>query len=78
MIADEVRQKEKNVGYNAVTCEYGDMFKAGVIDPAKVVKNALRNAASIAGLMLTTQVLITRSDDVSGGKPKPSVEGAVK
>jgi chaperonin GroEL len=78
VIADEVRQKDKNVGYNAVTCEYGDMFKAGVIDPAKVVKNALRNAASIAGLMLTTQVLITRSDDVSGGKPKPSVEGAVK
>jgi chaperonin GroEL len=78
VIADEVRQRDKNIGYNAVTAEYVDMFKAGVIDPAKVVKNALRNAASIAGLMLTTQVLITRTDDVSGGKPKAAVEGAVK
>ena len=73
-----VRQRDKNIGYNAVTAEYVDMFKAGVIDPAKVVKNALRNAASIAGLMLTTQVLVTRTDDVSGGKPKAAVEGAVK
>jgi chaperonin GroEL len=78
VIADEVRQRDKNIGYNAVTAEYVDMFKAGVIDPAKVVKNALRNAASIAGLMLTTQVLVTRTDDVSGGTPKAAVEGAVK
>ncbi|RLS52596.1 MAG: chaperonin GroEL [Planctomycetota bacterium] len=78
VIADEVRQKDKNIGFNAVTQEYVDMFKAGVIDPAKVVKNALRNAASIAGLMLTTQVLITRSDDVADGTAKAAVEGAVK
>jgi len=78
VIADEVRQRDKNIGYNAVTAEYVDMFKAGVIDPAKVVKNALRNAASIAGLMLTTQVLITRTDDVADGKAKAAVEGAVK
>jgi chaperonin GroEL len=77
VIADEVKQKTGNVGYNAVTGDYVDMYKAGVIDPAKVVKSALRNAASIAGLMLTTQVLITKNEDNSGGK-KALVEGAVK
>ncbi len=77
VVADEVKQKGDNIGYNANTGEYVDMYKAGIIDPAKVVKTALRNAASIAGLMLTTQVLVTRTDDLSGGS-KPSVEGAVR
>ncbi|MCA9098206.1 MAG: chaperonin GroEL, partial [Planctomycetaceae bacterium] len=78
VIADEVKnQEDENVGYNAVTGKYVDMYKAGVIDPAKVVKSALRHAASIAGLMLTTQVLVTRTDDLKGGD-KPSVEGAVR
>ena len=77
VIADEVKQKTGNIGYNAATGDYVDMYKAGVIDPAKVVKSALRNAASIAGLMLTTQVLITKNEDNSGEK-KASVEGAVK
>jgi chaperonin GroEL len=77
VIADEVKHKGTNVGYNAVTGEYVDMFKAGVIDPAKVVRSALRHAASISGLMLTTQVLITRTDELSGGE-KPKVEGAVR
>ncbi|MGE0374411.1 MAG: chaperonin GroEL [Planctomycetaceae bacterium] len=78
VVADEVKQKGKNVGFNAVTKEYVDMYKAGVIDPAKVVKNALRNAASIAGLMLTTDVLVTRTDEVDGKGKKPTVEGAVR
>jgi chaperonin GroEL len=77
VIADEVKGKAKTTGYNASTGEYADMYKAGVIDPAKVVKTALRNAGSIAGLMLTTQVLVTRTDELSGGK-KPAVEGAVR
>ncbi len=77
VVADEVKQKGDNIGYNANTGEYVDMYKAGIIDPAKVVKTALRNSASIAGLMLTTQVLVTRTDDLSGGS-KPSVEGAVR
>jgi chaperonin GroEL len=78
VIADEVKnQKSANTGYNAATGEYVDMFKAGVIDPAKVVKSALRNAASISGLMLTTQVLITRTDELSGGE-KAKVEGAIR
>jgi chaperonin GroEL len=77
VVADEIKQKDGAFGYNAVTGEYGDMYKAGIVDPAKVVKSALRNAASIAGLMLTTQVLITRSDS-NEGKPKKSVEGAIR
>ena len=51
-----------NIGYNANTGEYVDMFKAGIIDPTKVVRTALQNAASIAGLMLTTEAMVTNID----------------
>jgi chaperonin GroEL len=78
VIADEVKQKPKNTGFNAVTEDYADMYKAGIIDPAKVVKNALKNAASIAGLMLTTDVLVTRTDEADGKGQKPRVEGAIR
>jgi len=54
-----VEKKNKNIGYNVLTGEYTDMIKAGVIDPVKVVRGALENAASIAAMMLTTEVLIT-------------------
>ncbi|MCR9231030.1 MAG: chaperonin GroEL [bacterium] len=77
VIADEVKALSGAHGYNAYSGEYVDMFKAGIIDPAKVVKNALKNAASIAGLMLTTQVLITRSESTEGGK-LANVEGSVR
>jgi chaperonin GroEL len=50
--------KDENFGFNAETGEFGDMVKAGVIDPAKVTRLALQNAASIVSLMLTTEVLI--------------------
>jgi chaperonin GroEL len=66
VIADEVKtrgEKNANIGYNANTGEYVDMFKAGIIDPLVVTKSALTNAASIAGLMLTTEVLITKIDE---------------
>ena len=78
VVADEVRHMDKNKGFDANTREYVDMYKAGIIDPAKVVKNALQNAASIAGLMLTTQVLVTRTDEPGSDNKKPTVEGAVK
>jgi chaperonin GroEL len=59
VIVGRVREsKDDNFGYNAESGEYGDMVKAGVIDPAKVTRLALQNAASIAGLMLTTEALI--------------------
>ena len=76
VVADEVSQKGKNTGYDANAGEYVDMFKAGVIDPAKVVKTALSNAASIAGLMLTTDALVTNFD--SKDEDKKSVVGSVR
>lgn len=76
VIADEVLHKPQNTGYDASSGEYVDMYKQGIIDPAKVVKSALTNAASIASLMLTTQVLVTRSDEADG-KKKKKVEGSV-
>ncbi len=64
VIVGRVREsKEENLGFNAETGEFGDMIKAGVIDPAKVTRLALQNAASIVSLMLTTEVLIA---DVKG------------
>lgn len=78
VIADEVKQLPTNSGFNAYTREYGDMYKAGVVDPAKVVTSALKYAASIAGLMLTTSVCITRTDELDGKGKKASTEGAVR
>jgi len=63
VVAEFVREKGKSVGFNALTREYTDMFKIGVIDPAKVVRSALQNAASIAGLLLTTDSMVTELKD---------------
>ncbi len=75
VVADTVMQKPTNQGYNAYTGEYVDMFKAGVIDPVKVVRTALANAASIAGLMLTTDAMVSNFEDED--KKKRPVEGAI-
>ncbi len=77
VIVDEVRQLSGSMGYDASKDTYVDMFKAGILDPAKVVRNALSNAASISGLMLTTQVLVTKIEDAEGGK-KPASEGVIR
>ena len=58
MIGKVRESKDDNFGFNADSDEYGDMIKAGVIDPAKVTRLALQNAASIAALMLTTEALV--------------------
>ena len=63
--------KNKNVGYNVITGEYGDMIKQGVIDPVKVVRGALENAASIAAMILTTDVLITDMPENGKFAPPP-------
>jgi chaperonin GroEL len=76
-VADEVKQKPTNQGYDARGGKYCDMVKEGIIDPTKVVRSALQNAASIAGLMLTTEVLVTRTDEIGGGD-KPKVEGSIR
>ncbi len=76
VVADEVRsQKNANYGYNANTREFVDMFKAGIVDPTRVTRSALQNAASIAGLMLTTEVMVTKIDEE---EPKNKVVGAVR
>lgn len=62
VIADELLRKPQNTGYDANNGEYVDMIKAGIIDPTKVVKTALSNAASISGLLLTTEALVTNYD----------------
>ncbi|HOM50254.1 MAG TPA: chaperonin GroEL [Phycisphaerae bacterium] len=59
VVVDEIIERGGKIGYDARNREYVDMFKAGILDPAKVTRTALENAASVAGLMLTTQVLIT-------------------
>jgi chaperonin GroEL len=58
IVVQKVREGKGAFGYNAATNQYGDMIAMGVIDPAKVVRTALQNAASVAGLMLTTEALI--------------------
>jgi chaperonin GroEL len=66
VIADEIStrgEKNQSIGYNANTDEYVDMLKAGIIDPLRVTRSALTNAASIAGLMLTTEVMVTKIDE---------------
>ena len=59
VVVETVREKGKNTGFNALERRYEDMFKAGIIDPAKVVRTALQNAGSIAGLLLTTDSMVT-------------------
>ena len=75
VVADTVADKPINQGYNAYTGQYVDMFKAGVIDPVKVVRTALANAGSIAGLLLTTDAMVSTYDD--DDKQKSLVEGAI-
>ena len=75
VIADEVSEKATNIGYDANLGKYVDMFKAGIVDPLKVVRTALQNAASIAALMLTTETLVT---DLNKEDKKTRVEGSVR
>ena len=78
VIVDEIIQnKNPNWGYNAATGEFGDMFKLGIIDPTKVAKTALQNAASVSGLALTTDVMITELKEKKGETEATPVSGAV-
>src|SRR5215213_1026748 len=76
VIVDEVSEKAQNQGYDANSGQFVDMVKAGIIDPVKVVRSALSNAASIAGLMLTTEALVTTLD--KDDKAKNRVEGSIR
>jgi len=67
VVVAEVKKGKGNYGYNAANAEYGDMVELGIIDPTKVTRFALQNAASVAGLMVTTEAMIG---------DKPAAEGA--
>jgi chaperonin GroEL len=78
VVADEVKtrcEQNPNIGYNANTGEYVDMYQAGIIDPTRVTRTALQNASSIAGLMLTTEVMVTKIEE---DEPGNRVAGAVR
>jgi chaperonin GroEL len=66
VIVERVKNEAANIGYDALNGEYVDMFKAGIVDPAKVTRSALENAASIAGLLLTTEAMIVDVPDRKG------------
>ena len=68
VIVDKVKKAKGNEGYNVATGEFEDLVKAGVVDPKKVTRSALQHAASISGLLLTTECLITELPE----KDKPS------
>jgi chaperonin GroEL len=71
IVVQEVKRRKGNDGYNVVTGQHEDLVKAGVVDPKKVTRTALQNAASIAGLLLTTECLITEIPE----KEKPAPAG---
>ncbi|MGI9090129.1 MAG: chaperonin GroEL [Gemmatimonadaceae bacterium] len=76
IVIEKVRAaKDNTFGYNALTDTYEDLVQAGVIDPTKVTRTALQNAASIAGLLLTTEALIVEKKDEKGGAPAPGGGG---
>ncbi len=71
VVAEKVRNGEGNFGYNAATGEYGDMIAMGILDPAKVTRSALQAAASIAGLMVTTEAMVADAPDDKPASPEP-------
>ncbi len=76
VIVEEILEMDDNMGFDAASGEYVDMLKAGIIDPAKVSRSALQNAASVSGLMLTTNVMITDLEEDDDNEPK-AIPGAV-
>jgi len=71
VVLEKVREAKGAFGFNAQTEEYEDLIKAGIIDPTKVVRTALQNAASVAGLLLTTEAMVAEKPKEE--KPAPSM-----
>ena len=71
LIVEEVKKRKGNEGYNVATDQYEDLVKAGVVDPTKVARSALQNAASISGLLLTTEALVTEIPEKEKNPPMP-------
>tara|TARA_R110001592_G_scaffold32788_13_gene114530 strand:- start:3571 stop:3927 length:357 start_codon:yes stop_codon:yes gene_type:complete len=79
VVVQKIREGKDDFGYNARTEEYTNMYEAGVIDPTKVTRVALENAASIAALLLTTDCVITDepSEEGAGGNPMAGMGGGM-
>lgn len=75
VVVDKVRSLEGNQGYNGATGEYGDMIESGIPDPAKVTRTALQAAASVAGLMITTEAMVSEAPDDTPAAPMPGGGG---
>ena len=71
LVVEEVKKRKGNEGYDVSTGEYTDLVKAGIVDPTKVTRSALQNAASIAGLLLTTEALVTEIPEKEKTPPMP-------
>jgi len=69
--SDAGANKDAGYGYNAATEEYGDLVKAGVIDPTKVTRSSLQNAASVAGLLITTEAMVAEIPKPESAAPAP-------
>ncbi len=70
-MVQKVEELETNMGYNAETGKYEDLVKAGIVDPTKVARTALQNAASVAALMVTTEALVTEKPEEEKPPPMP-------
>ncbi len=77
VIAERVKEKDFNVGYNAADNEFVDMFEAGIVDPAKVTRSALQNAASIAGMVLTTECIVADKPEPKDGAAAAGAGGGM-
>ncbi|MDP7297666.1 MAG: TCP-1/cpn60 chaperonin family protein, partial [Gammaproteobacteria bacterium] len=75
VVLNEVVKGKGNFGYNATTEAYGDMLKMGILDPTKVVRAALQHAASISGLMITTEAMVTDMPQDAAGPAMPDMGG---
>ena len=71
LVVEEVKKRKGNEGYDVAKGEYVDLVKAGIVDPTKVTRSALQNAASIAGLLLTTEALVTEIPEKEKTPPMP-------
>ena len=71
IVLERVKEKDFNTGYNAQDNTYVDMFEVGIVDPAKVTRSALQNAASIAGMVLTTEAIVVDKPEPKGSAPAP-------
>ena len=77
VVVEEVKKRKGNEGYDVATGKYTDLVKAGIVDPKKVTRTALQNAASIAGLLLTTECLITEIPEKEKKAPMPGGHGGM-